>query len=190
MVLPSEPNWTTTWNIFPPRDVDFATAAANQPFSPWYWCHGRERGRCCCCEPLFENVLFCKTHFVTQALHFGWFITQPPLRSLKPSAHLPEAIRQKSREKQSMVSQTGPLWGAEGAAPAVNFCLIFISASFADHICREKGTEFTVVRLSLLRCTLWLTKRNSKDKIDSSGKIVVPSQGKGVGILFKSELLL
>jgi len=47
-----------------------------------------------------------------------------------------------------------------------------------------------VVRLDLLRYTLWPTKGNSKDKIDSSGKIVVSSQGKEVGILFKPELLL
>jgi len=68
--------------------------------------------------------------------------------------------------------------------------LIFIDVSFGDHICREKGTEFMVVRLDLLRYTLWPTKGNSKDKIDSSGKIVVSSQGKEVGILFKPELLL
>lgn len=82
-------------------------------------------------EALFKNVSFYKTHFVTQPLCFGWFLTQPPLRGLKANAvvntqaHLPEAIRQKSREKQRKVNQTEPFWGAKGAAPVDSFLFGF-----------------------------------------------------------------
>lgn len=72
-------------------------------------------------EPLFQQPS-CKTHFVTQMLCFGWFITQPPLKAL---THMPEEIRQKSREKQNKIYQSGPLWGAEGAAQAANFLFDF-----------------------------------------------------------------
>lgn len=82
-------------------------------------------------EALFKNVPFCKTRCVTQALCFGWFLTQPPLRGLKPNAvinrqaHLPEAIRQNSREKQSKLNYTGLFRGAKGAAPADSFLFGF-----------------------------------------------------------------
>lgn len=71
---------------------------------------------------------FCKTYFVTQALCFPQPASSQGLEPhavVNRQAHLPEAIRQKSREKQSKVNQTGPFWGAKGAAPVDSFLFDF-----------------------------------------------------------------
>lgn len=158
---------------------------------PWWWMWMLLLLGASDAEPLFKNVPFCKTHFGSQALYFDWFITQPPLRGLKPNAVLSSWSRHKNEDKNKVRwTRQGPCGEQKGQPQQPTFCLIFISASFADHICNEKGIGFTVTRLSLLSCTLRPTKTNSEYEIDSSGKTVVSSQGKGRGIFFKAELLL
>lgn len=107
---------------------------------------------------LLKAVPFLETHSVTdepRVLFFRLLHHPPsflPSTLIESQARLPEAIRQKSREKHSKAN----FWGAEGAPPEPSLLFDF-------HLCvsaEEKGIGFSATRSSPLKCTFCPTKKH------------------------------
>lgn len=173
--------------------MDFATSAANHCSSTWCWCWWQCRGCewCCCCDsqmPVCCSKL-CLSLRPTLWLmspgcsSFGCFITHPPFCPAHSSRVKLACLKQsdknqgKSTARQTFEEQKGPR-----QHPAC--CLIFICVSLRKRKALDSRPPGAV---------LWnapfAPQRNTKEKIDSSGKTVVSPEGKGRGILFKSEML-